>query len=381
MILKHWLSVAALGAALGAVGSVAGVGVAMAQPTSTDPKERSKYWYDDGRKQYDLGNFEKAVESFKKAYEEWPDGAFLYNIAQSYRELDDYKNALRFYKRFLAVKTDAPEAKKKEVEGHITSLEKLVKDQEDFRNRPPAGTVPPDPDVAPGGSPGAITTTPPPQHLTTGGPGASPSPAGGGGSLEADGDDADGAEAEAVVATGAPKTISARAGFGGAVVGAGDLPEDIPMQVSLALGAGYPIAISEVLGVDVGASIAYTPLPWTGTDMETGTSSFTTLLANLGATYAVTPAIAVRGDLGIGMLLLGGLSEGNPFTIDAVAATGALATPAVRIGLSGEYALTKNIAAVVTPIAFSYSTAKDGLKDEISAFTRLEFMVGIGYRM
>jgi outer membrane protein assembly factor BamD (BamD/ComL family) len=54
---------------------------ALAQPT--DLREEAKVAYAQGRKDYDLGNFDKAIEHFKKAYEKYPDGAFLFNIAQS----------------------------------------------------------------------------------------------------------------------------------------------------------------------------------------------------------------------------------------------------------------------------------------------------------
>src|SRR5689334_22350859 len=72
-------------------------------PPTNDPRERAKEFYMRGRKNYDLGKFKRAVALFTRAYEEFSDGAFLFNIAQSYRQLDDCKQALFFYKRFLSV--------------------------------------------------------------------------------------------------------------------------------------------------------------------------------------------------------------------------------------------------------------------------------------
>jgi hypothetical protein len=378
--LNHWIAAAIAGTTLGTVGALATVGRAEAQPTSTDPKVRAKYYYDEGRKQFDLGNFQKAAESFKKAYEEWPDGAFLYNVASAYRQLDDCKQALFFYKRFLSVKKDAPDDKKKEVEGHIKNLEDCVKKQEEIRNRPPDGTVPPDPISGnDNGNPGG---TPP------GGPpgGSNPDVARPGGDRVAnpggqpDGGDQDQGEPETVEATTQPKVIAAHAAFGGAKIGAGDLKDPIPVQVAVAVGAGYPIALGPKAVLDAGIGIGFTPLPWSMGTMS-GSATFTTVVANVGGTIEVAPKISVRGELGGGLLLLGGLDVGNPFTIGAVAASGTLVMPAVRAGVSAEYAITKNIAASVTPVAFSYSPAKAGLKPEISAFTRFEFTVGVGYRM
>jgi len=53
----------------------------------------------------------------------------------------------------------------------------------------------------------------------------------------------------------------------------------------------------------------------------------------------------------------------------------------VRVGASADYAITPNVIATITPIAFSYSPPKEGLKDDIKSITRLDFMLGLGYRM
>ena len=53
----------------------------------------------------------------------------------------------------------------------------------------------------------------------------------------------------------------------------------------------------------------------------------------------------------------------------------------VRIGVSGDYAITQNLVATVVPLAFSYSPAKSGLRADITSITQLEFMLGLGYRM
>lgn len=355
---------AALFAATAVLVPAATLAPALAQPTSNDPRERAKWFYAEGRKNYDLGNFDKAVENFKKAYEEMPDGAFLFNIAQAYRQLNDCKNALFFYKRFLSVKKDAPETTKKEVEGHIIVLEECVKKQEDIRSRPPDGTEPPGTGGVDGGTGGG----------TTGGTGDGRVGGLGGGG----GDDGDDDDDDDDVASAAPKVLAAHASFGGAKVGAGSL--DVPIQLAVSITAGYPIKLNDKLVLDAGAGFAFTPVPWSAPTID-GTASMTGVFANLGATYEVAPKIAVRGELGGGMMFLGGLEMGNPFTVGGAPTTGALGMPLFRAGLTGEYAFTKNVAAAVTPIAFSISPAKEGMKDEIGSLTRLEFTVGLGYRM
>ncbi len=381
------------------------VAPALAQPTSSEPRERAKYYYLEGRKKYDLGDFQKAVENFKKAYEELPDGAFLFNIAQSYRQLDDCKQSLFFYKRFLSVKKDAPAATKTEVEGHIKVLEGCVKNQDAIRDRPPDGTERPD-GIDGTGTTGTGTTGTGTTGTGTTGTGTGTGTTGtgttgtgttgtgttgtgttgtgdgrvadGNGSGEGEGEGDDGEDDGIVETTGQPKLLAVHASFGGAKVGAGDLK--VPVQVALLLTAGYPIAISDKLVLDAGLGFGFTPVPWSSGAMD-GSASMTGLFANVGATFEVAPKISVRGDAGGGLMFLGGLDLGNPFTVGGAPTTGALSMPLVRFGLSGEYAVTKNLAAAVTPIAFSFSPSKEGMKDEISSLTRLEFTVGLGYRM
>ena len=101
---------------------------------------KAKQLYDDGEKAYNLGQFDKSIDLFTKAYEEWPEPAFLFNIAQAYRQAGNCKQALFFYKRFLSLKENdtkkpiKPEVKK-DVEGRITELEDCVK--RDIANQPP----------------------------------------------------------------------------------------------------------------------------------------------------------------------------------------------------------------------------------------------------
>lgn len=48
------------------------------------------------------GNFEAALAEFRKANEIAPSYRILYNIAQTYFEVHDYVNALKYYKQYLA---------------------------------------------------------------------------------------------------------------------------------------------------------------------------------------------------------------------------------------------------------------------------------------
>jgi hypothetical protein len=102
--------------------------VAAAQPT--DPAETA---YQEGRRHYDLREWDKAIERFKEAYRLRPEERSLFNIAQSYRLKGDCVEATSFYKTF---KRNYPAAKNiKTVDGFIASLAECVKN-------PPAKTEP-----------------------------------------------------------------------------------------------------------------------------------------------------------------------------------------------------------------------------------------------
>src|SRR4051794_13499585 len=97
--------------------------IAWAAPATSDD------WYKEAAKQYTLGNYEKAAEAFKKAYELEPDEtkqpAYLYNIAQSYRQANDCVKAHFFYKRFLSTK---PPADKSKSDKERKTAEDFIKD-------------------------------------------------------------------------------------------------------------------------------------------------------------------------------------------------------------------------------------------------------------
>ncbi len=339
---------------------------AMAQPKTPGD------WYKEGENQYNLGNFDDAVKAFKQGFAletvDSKKSAYLYNIAQSYRQNKDCSNAQFFYKRFLSLReadTAKPlsEKTRKDVEDRIKELEECARQQEAIRNRPPEGIKPDGSDAT---KPDATKpdTTPPDATQV--------------GAVDVDqgdaGDDDDGVTARGETT---PMVLSARVAGGGAKVSMGDAT--VPIQGTFALLAGYPIPVSPALMLEVGPGFTYTPVPFDSMRTATkGTVSLIGAVANASARYAVAPKVAIRGDVGLGMLFMGGASK-SPFTSGAET-TGALAMFHARVGVSADYEITPNLIATL-PLAFSYSPAKDGLAEDISSITAFDFMVGIGYRM
>ena len=109
------------------------------------------------------------------------------------------------------------------------------------------------------------------------------------------------------------------------------------------------------------------------------TATLSAVFANIGATYLVIPKLGLRGDVGVGGLFFGNVSN-SQFT-GMQETTGALTMLHLRFGVSIDYAITPNIIATAMPFAFSLSPAKEGLRDDVKRITAIDFMVGIGYRM
>lgn len=345
--------------------------LAAAQPHSADE------WYKEGETQFNLGNFDKAIDAFKQGFSlETSDSkkaAYLYNIAQSYRQGGDCKNALFFYKRFLVLKdsdTSKPLAPKmrKDVEDRIAELDACVAQAASISKKPPNNNIPPGGDGTDKTAPPVDDHKAPPKDTATT-------------TKEPDGEGDDPADRMTLrKSAAAPHLISIRATGGGTKLNTGDV--DVPVQFVGALTVGYPIQINDKLAVEVGAAGTFTPVPYTNTPEnggKSGTSTLFSIMANGAVSYEVFPKAAVRLDVGLGALFFGGVSE-TPFTAQNET-SGALSMFHVRAALSGDYAFTPNVFGTITPIAFSYSPAKDGLDSSIDAITSIDFMVGIGYRM
>lgn len=335
-------------------------------------------WFKEGETQYNLGNFDKAADAFKQGFalENAPSkkAAYLYNVAQAYRQGGKCKDAAFFYKRYLSLKDEdtakplTPE-KRAETERFIADMEECAKKLEENASKPPDSTLPPD-----GGGSG--------DEADAGSDAGSNKVVAQLDHNEDAGDQADEPEPETPAAIVPPKVLSARFIGGASKISAGSTLT-IPVKATFALIAGYPVVVKDKLEVDGGLALAFTPLPYQmlmSTEQRTG--SLTNVLADVGATYLVAPRIGLRADVGAGVLVMSGVSEANnPFTAMGAPTSGALTMFAVRAAVSADYAITSNIFATITPFAFTYSPPKAGLRDDIKSITRMDFMAGVGYRM
>ena len=330
----------------------------------------AKARYSAGESAYNLGQFDKAIELFKQAYEQWPEPAFLFNVAQAYRQTGDCKQALFFYKRFLSLKENDTKRPMKselktEVEGRVAELEECVR--REIASKPPTQLD----DGQTSHATGPAKPTEPASSQVKTDPKVATRDDG-------DGDD-DSDHPPVAPATGArPSIFSARVAAGAAKVKIGDL--DAGFQPSFAAVVGYPLALGP-LELDLGPAITFAPAPYMTTSNGNATADLIGIAANAGARYAVAPKLAVRVDVGGGVLVVTGSTKpGNPFTATGATSTGAVSTPLVRAAASVDYALTDNLAISAMPIAFTYSPAPSGFLPSISSLTTIAFMLGVELR-
>ncbi|HVR63364.1 MAG TPA: tetratricopeptide repeat protein [Polyangia bacterium] len=94
---------------------------------------------------FNLGKFEDALHGYQAAYEAKPLTAFLFNIAQCYRNLGDYERARFFYKRYLTLEPRTPNRRVvNDLIAEVTRLQKAAPVPAESRPEgtpaPPAGS-------------------------------------------------------------------------------------------------------------------------------------------------------------------------------------------------------------------------------------------------
>src|SRR5215471_6877228 len=88
--------------------------------------DEAKQLTEQGLAHYNVGEYDKAVDEFKRAYLLSKTPALLFNIAQAQRLKGDCKEALQSYKAYLRADPSANRAK---IEARIAEMEKCVKEK------------------------------------------------------------------------------------------------------------------------------------------------------------------------------------------------------------------------------------------------------------
>jgi len=108
---------------------------------SADNRSIARDAYREGTRQFEVGDYTAALESFKKAYVSFEEPAFLFNMAQCNRLLNNKAEALRNYKLFLRKVPAAPN--RDEIEKVIAALEIAIEQDRMATSLPPTGSARP----------------------------------------------------------------------------------------------------------------------------------------------------------------------------------------------------------------------------------------------
>jgi len=140
-------------------------------------RQAAKELLAEGAKAFRLGDFDKAIDDFKRSYDLYPDPTALYNLAQIYRQEKQNEKAIFFYQQYLNEAPRAPD--KAKIEARIEELKGIIAAQKAVADKPPDGvqpaqstaaTVPPTPVAPAATTPTAEPDVPPVADTSSGRP-------------------------------------------------------------------------------------------------------------------------------------------------------------------------------------------------------------------
>lgn len=322
--------------------------------------ESAQQHFDRGAKLYNLGHFQEAIGDFEKAYDLDPSPIFLFNIAQSHRQLGNKERALFFYRRYLE---QAPNAgNRDDVEKRMKDLQASLQQEAELKQKPPTEVeshVSPRVPAEPGPGGNAPVDAPPVAPAGTG------------------------------VAPWSERPWTAGVELGPTFASMSGSQVNLPTLFSARLEGGYAFAFGRgalIVGADIGyAHLAFTRIGTTAHPALAGTSgssAFWSLLASVRGAYAPVPALSLAAGIDAGYIFWSGLDEGNPFTEQGVAPSGAIAMPTIGASARGAYQIADGLSVTLTPgILWSKITSSSGnaIAGVISSVTRFDLMVGAAY--
>lgn len=125
--------------------AIIAVAIAFIPTAHADNKDKARDLYRDATHHYDFGEYQRALDGFKEAYQNYEDPAFLFNIAQCHRALGHKQEAITFYKSYLRNTPDAPN--RDEVQKTVADLQAAI-DGEKSAAKPAVATLPSPPSTA-----------------------------------------------------------------------------------------------------------------------------------------------------------------------------------------------------------------------------------------
>ncbi|HEY0192514.1 MAG TPA: tetratricopeptide repeat protein [Kofleriaceae bacterium] len=122
---------------------IGGGGIVRADDSGTRDAKRH---FERGEKLYALAKFREALDEYQQAFDAKPIAAFLFNIGQCYRNLEDYDAAIFSYRKYLRLAPDA--ANRDKVEQLIAELD-VKRDRANTERLGLATRPPPEPTPVP----------------------------------------------------------------------------------------------------------------------------------------------------------------------------------------------------------------------------------------
>jgi len=332
-----------------------------------DDAQKARELFTQGNTYFDLGQFDKAIGAWQDGYQLKNDPGFLYNIAQAYRTMGDAQKAIFFYKRYLS---NSPKARNRsEVEQKIEALQKQLSAQEQARGMPPPGPFGPDNPGAAGTAPTEPAPASNPEVVVTQGAGAGARASGPGATSPSDIVETRPVDA----ATSPPRRVDLRAAIGFDTWSSG-LQENAQPSFAFTLAGGYTFGNPAArFRFRLGALLGYTFLKETDSR-----DTFTSFLVDPTIVMRVTTRLQLMGDLGFGVLSIGGLTPNSALLASsAVNINGSAQTfSLVRLGVAADYDLTKSVSLFFWP-AYANSAKKENFYANIGRF---EILAGVAYR-
>jgi tetratricopeptide (TPR) repeat protein len=167
-MMKNLVLAAVLAASATAAAQPAPARPPQSTPTTAPPKPddqkraEAKALYEQGLSHYNLGEFDLAINAFRKSYELTQAPGLLFNIAQAFRLKKDYEQATYFYSTYLRLQPDA--ANRADVEARLAEMQQAIEEQKKLEKKPPIGTIAPEGTTA---TTPTTTITPPPAPMTS----------------------------------------------------------------------------------------------------------------------------------------------------------------------------------------------------------------------
>lgn len=109
------------------------IAIVLAAAAAPDNTALAREHFQSAQLHYSLGEFEEAVKDFREAYRLKQAPAILFNIAQAYRQLHQYKDAYFYYRQYLGQKGEI--ANRAEVESLVEQMRLKLDEEEEQKTR------------------------------------------------------------------------------------------------------------------------------------------------------------------------------------------------------------------------------------------------------